>query len=80
MENNVIETSVVEQLTIEPNVSRLSETSWSITTVEDPTTKELILPLPAELLDQFGWQLGDTIQWSFDKELKSYILKKKEFN
>ena len=31
---------------------------------EDPDTKNLVLPLPTELLNQIGWDIGDNLVWS----------------
>ena len=31
---------------------------------EDPDTKNLVLPLPTELLNQMGWDIGDNLVWS----------------
>lgn len=51
--------------------------SWKITLEEDPETKDLLLPFTSEMLEQFGWKVGDTLIW---KELKngSWSLRKKE--
>jgi len=38
-------------------------TKWEITVEEDPETGELILPLPADLLDIQGWVDGDSLEW-----------------
>ncbi len=37
---------------------------WEITVEEDPTTGDLILPLPKELLELQGWQEGDELDWT----------------
>lgn len=47
--------------------------SWTITLIQD--NDDAILPLPNDLLDLFGWQEGDTIEW-IDNGDGSWILKK----
>jgi len=37
-------------------------TSWTVTLEEDPETGELIMPLPPDLLNQVGWDFGDTLE------------------
>jgi len=51
--------------------------SWTVTTEEDPDTGDVILPIPPELLDQMGWQEGDTLKWD-DNHDGSFTLAKKE--
>jgi bifunctional DNA-binding transcriptional regulator/antitoxin component of YhaV-PrlF toxin-antitoxin module len=46
-----------------------------VTLQEDPTTGELILPLPEEVLDQLGLDIGDTLIWSVESN-GSIILSK----
>ena len=36
---------------------------WTVTVEEDPETGELILPLPADMLNMQGWVDGDTLEW-----------------
>jgi hypothetical protein len=38
-------------------------TRWTVTVEEDPETGELILPLPADMLNMQGWVDGDTLEW-----------------
>ena len=38
-------------------------THWTVTVEEDPVTKDLILPLPADMLAQVGWDIGDVVDW-----------------
>lgn len=61
----------------EENLKRTGETTWIITLEEDPETGELIMPLPAEVLEMQGWQIGDLLTWSVD-ESGSIILKKSD--
>lgn len=42
---------------------RLGVNRWTITLEEDPATGDLMLPLPPELLETVGWQLGDVLVW-----------------
>lgn len=51
--------------------------SWTVTLVEDPETKELVLPLTPDILSQMGWDFGDTLIWS-DNHDGSWTLSKKE--
>ena len=50
--------------------------SWTVTVEEDPETKDLILPLSADMLNQMGWDFGDTIVWE-DLGNGSFSLSKK---
>jgi hypothetical protein len=49
---------------------------WQVTIEEDPETKELILPLPTDLLNQMGWDIGDDLVWEEHMPSHSYIIKK----
>lgn len=49
---------------------------WTVTVEEDPETKDLILPIPQELLDLQGWKEGDELEWK-DQHNGSWILEKK---
>lgn len=51
-------------------------TNWTVTIEEDPETKDLILPLPQDLLDLQGWKEGDTLEW-IDNNNGSWQLQKK---
>lgn len=48
---------------------------WTVTIEEDADTGELILPLPADLLNLQGWSEGDTIRW-VDNNDGSWTLQK----
>lgn len=41
--------------------------TWIITLEEDPETKDLILPLPDDLMKDAGWVEGDTLEWIDNK-------------
>ena len=75
MENKT-ETSTIEPSVIESNCKQISDTQWTVTLVEDPETGELILPLQSEILEKFGWNIGDTICWNFNKDSQTYTLSK----
>lgn len=42
--------------------------SWTVRVEVDPATGDLMLPLPANLLDIKGWKVGDTLIWGQDTE------------
>jgi hypothetical protein len=48
---------------------------WTVTLEEDPETKDLIMPIPPDLLNQMGWDFGDTLIWE-DQQNGSFALKK----
>jgi hypothetical protein len=52
-------------------------TSWIITLEEDPETKELLLPIPPEILEMKMWKEGDTLEWEDNKD-GSWTLSKAE--
>lgn len=37
---------------------------YTVTVEEDPETGELVLPFSKEILEQLGWQEGDTLEWN----------------
>ena len=41
--------------------------SWTVIVEEDPQDPEsLILPLPQDLLEEAGWNIGDTLIWTIE--------------
>ena len=50
----------------------------TVTLIEDPETKDLIMPIPTELLGQMGWDDGDILLWEEMPDGNSYRLTKKE--
>lgn len=52
-------------------------THWTIHLEQDPETGDLIMPLPTDLLNQVGWDFGDTLVWE-DLHNGSWSLRKKE--
>jgi hypothetical protein len=51
--------------------------SCTVTLETDPTTGELVMPLPPDILAQVGWDIGDTLIWE-DMKNGSWKLTKKE--
>jgi len=51
--------------------------TWTITLEEDPETGDLILPFPADFLEETGWQEGDILEWIDNKD-GSWSLVKQE--
>ena len=54
------------------------QNKWTVTLEEDPETKDLIMPIPVELLGQMGWDDGDILLWEEMPDGDSYRLTKKE--
>jgi len=40
----------------------------------DENNDDLILPIPDEILDSLGWDIGDVLQWEYNDD--SILLKK----
>lgn len=59
---------------------RLKEEKTHTVTVEADDNGELFLPIPVELLNQMGWDFGDTLIWeeNFDRTQKTYTIRKKD--
>jgi hypothetical protein len=55
---------------------KLAPLRWTVTVEEDPDTGEMVLPLPEDLLKLQGWQPGDTLLWTDNKD-GSWSLTKK---
>ena len=43
---------------------------------EDPDSKDLVLPIPTELLNQMGWDIGDDLVWSDNFDGSFSVIKK----
>ncbi len=54
-------------------------TTYTAHVEEDPETKELVLVFPDEVIEQVGWQPGDTLQWIDNKD-GTWTLTRKESN
>jgi hypothetical protein len=52
---------------------------WTVKVEEDPETGEVILPFPPDLLNQMGWDFGDTLIWD-DNLNGTFSIKKKVDN
>lgn len=52
-------------------------TRWTIKLEEDPETGDLVLPLTPDILNQVGWDFGDTLIWE-DLKNGSWSLRKKD--
>jgi hypothetical protein len=50
---------------------------WTITVEEDPTSGDLIFPLPPEVLALQRWTEGDTLEW-IDNDDGSWSIQKVE--
>lgn len=59
---------------------------WLVTVEEDPSTGELILPIPDSLLQKMEWGNGDTLVWEETEmweehgEYPGYTLRKRYDN
>ena len=51
--------------------------SYTVKLEVDPKTGDLVLPLPEKLMEEVGWQTGDTIDWK-DNGDGSFSMTKKE--
>tara|TARA_B100000768_G_scaffold156558_1_gene154185 strand:- start:362 stop:589 length:228 start_codon:yes stop_codon:yes gene_type:complete len=59
---------------------RMKEEKTHTVTVEADDNGELFLPIPVELLNQMGWDFGDTLIWeeNFDRIQNTYTIRKKD--
>ena len=39
------------------------QTHWIVELEEDSETGDLYMQLPQQLIDELGWQIGDTLNW-----------------
>jgi hypothetical protein len=67
---------VANVVTIEPQVVKTGDNTWTLTVQEGIEPEELLLPLPQEVLTQLGWNEGDTLNWE-DGGNGSWMLSKK---
>lgn len=49
---------------------------WILDLQEDPTSGDLFIDLPQELLYSQGWAPGDILIWQLDEESRELVLKK----
>lgn len=52
------------------------ENKWIVTLEEDPETGDLVMPIPPEVLNQVGWDFGDTLIWNTDEDGHIVLSKK----
>jgi bifunctional DNA-binding transcriptional regulator/antitoxin component of YhaV-PrlF toxin-antitoxin module len=52
-------------------------TTWVVKLETDPETGDLVMPLPTEILESQGWQIGDVLTWDVDPESQEVTLRKK---
>jgi AbrB family looped-hinge helix DNA binding protein len=50
-------------------------TRYEVIAQEDPSTGDLILPIPQPVLDRLNWKEGDSLDISLDKDGKIYLKK-----
>lgn len=55
--------STIEPSTLKPQWKRTGDNSWIATLQEDPDTGELVLPIPDDVLETSGFEVGDTLEW-----------------
>lgn len=58
------------------SISKEDILEYTVKVEEDPDTGDLVLPLPTELLNQMGWDFGDTLIWD-DNQDGTFSLSKK---
>ena len=58
------------------SISKENVLKHTVKVEEDPDTGDLVLPLPTELLNQMGWDFGDTLIWD-DNQDGTFSLSKK---
>lgn len=61
---------------MQDTTKRSDSSRWTVIVEEDPATGDAILQFPPDLLEQAGWQDGDTIEWK-DQGDGSWSLTKK---
>ena len=48
-------------------------------TIEEDVFGELILPIPDEVCEDLGWNIGDELEFEVDDVTESFTLKKVEY-
>ena len=53
--------------------------TWTVEVIKDGKTEELVIQLPTDMLNQMGWDVGDTLLWEEDTVagVPTFKLKKK---
>jgi hypothetical protein len=60
--------SKIESSNLEHGWVKTGDNSWVATLQEDPDTGDLILPLPDEVMESNGFEIGDVLQWKDNKD------------
>ena len=68
-----------KQLTNKEPYRKLRDNNWVVTVQENGEDKELYVELPPEMLNQVGWDDGDTLIWE-EITPGAWQIKKKEDN
>ena len=68
--------SKIEPSNLEPNWVKTGDNSWIATLQEDSETGDLILPLPDDLMESQGFEVGDVLKWKDNKDGSFSITKK----
>ena len=66
-----------KQLTNKEPYYKLKDNNWVVTVQENGEDKELYVELPPEMLNQVGWDDGDTLIWE-ELDHGGWSIKKKE--
>ena len=66
----------IEPSNLEPGWVKTGDTSWVATLQKDPDTGDLILPLPDEVMESNGFEIGDVLNWKDNKDGTYSITKK----
>jgi hypothetical protein len=68
--------SKIEPSNLEPQWVKTGDNSWIATLQEDSATGDLILPLPDDLMESQGFEVGDVLKWKDNKDGSFSITKK----
>ena len=68
--------SKIEPSNLEPQWVKTGDNSWIATLQEDKETGDMILPLPEDLMESQGFEVGDILKWKDNKD-GSYSVSKK---
>jgi hypothetical protein len=68
--------SKIEPSELNPQWAKTGDNSWIATLQEDPETGDMILPLPEDLMESQGFEVGDILKWKDNKD-GSYSISKK---
>ena len=68
--------SKIEPSNLKPQWAKTGDNSWIATLQEDPATGDLILPLPDDLMESQGFEVGDVLKWKDNKNGSFSITKK----